>query len=574
MVTIRQSKKWLRDLFVLSLMGIYGATGYAAPGADELQKQQNVIEQKERDASAKREDAELQRRHKEEMLRLQGKKADAKSFVLPEEENGFFIQEIYLRQSEFSDRFLWITEYLQQFENQRIGVKGINMLINKINEAIVDKGYPTTRIYIEEQDLSQGKLFFTLAPGTVRQIRFAQTNTWGTYGNAFPLKQGSLLAIRDIEQGLEQMKRIPSQDVDIQIAPADAPGQSDIILTVKRTKPWRLVTSLDNSGTKETGKRQASASFELDQLFSINDLFYLSINSDGEQAGERQGTRANSFYYSVPMGRATFAFSHSDNEYYQMVTHAVVPFRSSGEFSSDQISITHLLQRDQKSKTQLEYSITHKKRRSYINGTEIEVQRQNTTAVRTGIAHKQYIGQGVLDISLQWQKGVPWLGAQPGPTDGLPGEATSQYNIYLLGLSFSTPTDFIRKNSEYNLSIRGQHTNDRLYGSDFFSIGGRYTVRGFDEEQTLSAERGFVVRNELQMPIDKKHRLYTALDYGKVQGPSSSYLTGTDLLGGAIGVRGKIKSLQYDCFIGWPLHGPSGFTTEKRTYGFQFVQQM
>ncbi|WP_196302056.1 POTRA domain-containing protein, partial [Ralstonia solanacearum] len=33
-----------------------------------------------------------------------------------------------------------------------------------------------------------------------------------------------LLNLRDLEQGLEQMKRVASQDVDMQIVPTDVPG--------------------------------------------------------------------------------------------------------------------------------------------------------------------------------------------------------------------------------------------------------------------------------------------------------------------------------------------------------------
>ncbi|WP_196304116.1 POTRA domain-containing protein, partial [Ralstonia solanacearum] len=47
--------------------------------------------------------------------------------------------------------------------------------------------------------------------------------------------------LRDLEQGLEQMKRVASQDVDMQIVPTDVPGVSDVVISVKRAKPWTVV---------------------------------------------------------------------------------------------------------------------------------------------------------------------------------------------------------------------------------------------------------------------------------------------------------------------------------------------
>lgn len=100
-------------------------------------------------------------------------------------------------------------------------------------------------------------------------------------------------------------------------------------------------------------------------------------------------------------------------------------------------------------------------------------------------------------------------------------------------------------------------------------------MRGFDGEQTLSAEDGIIVRNELRFPIENlPHQIYFAIDYGKVHGPSTEYLLGTELVGGAIGVRGQYKNFSYDAFVGWPIKKPDGFTCDSRTYGFMITAEI
>jgi len=217
----------------------------------------------------------------------------------------------------------------------------------------------------------------------------------------------------------------------------------------------------------------------------------------------------------------------------------------------------------------------HKTRHSYIDGTEIEVQRQKTTAMQAGFNHRQYMGASVLNTGIKWQKGLPWF-ADAGPTDGMSGEATTQYNMYLLDADFIAPVAFgDGYDAQYNLSIRAQKSDQRIYGSEFFSIGGWYSVRGFDGEQTLSAEDGIIIRNELRFPIEKyPHQLYVALDYGKVSGPSTKYLLGTELVGGAVGMRGRMGIFNYDAFVGWPIKKPDGFICDSRTYGFMLTAQI
>lgn len=564
-----------RNFGFLGLVLLAGIVLPSFANAAPIDTQQNIIAQKEQEQASKRAEQELQHRVSQSMAKSQQQGGHLEAFVLPKEENSFKVKQFVLYAPKYGYKFSWIEEYLKQFNGQKIGVKGINELLRRINQEIAARGYVTTRISVGEQDLTKGKFTFTLVPGLIGEIKFRNENTWGTWHNAVCMKRGSLLNIRDIEQTIDNFNNVPSQSADIKLEPGTKEGESNLVIDIKRNKPWTLMTSIDNSGTKSTGKAQMSATLQFLQPFSANDVFYASWNEDATQSGEKKGTRANSFYYSVPFGKERFTFSHSKNDYHQTVEYAVNPFVSSGKFTSDSISWTHLLQRDDKSKTDFELAFVHKTRHSYIDGTEIEVQRQKTTAMQVGVNHRQYLGASVLDASLKWQKGLPWY-ADAGPTDGMEGEATTQYNMYLFSANYTAPVPFGEKyNAQYNVSVRGQKADQRIYGSEFFSIGGWYSVRGFDGEQTLSAEDGIVVRNELRFLIDNlPHQIYMALDYGKISGPSTEYLLGTELVGSAIGVRGRAGIFSYDAFVGYPIKKPEGFTTASRTYGLMVTAQI
>ena len=154
-----------------------------------------------------------------------------------------------------------------------------------------------------------------------------------------------------------------------------------------------------------------------------------------------------------------------------------------------EISVQKLLYRDRTRKTQGQFKLIKRKRHSFINDTEIEVQRQETTAYQSpaaqavlGIKHDRYAA--ILS------KGYAMVAAEPGLTDQVEGTATTRYSLYGLNLNIAAPVKLGKVQGRYTFNLRGQYTTDVLYGADQFSIGGRYTVRGFDGEQTLSAEMG------------------------------------------------------------------------------------
>lgn len=126
---------------------------------------------------------------------------------------------------------------------------------------------------------------------------------------------------------------------------------------------------------------------------------------------------------------------------------------------------------------------------------------------------------------------------------------------------------------QYRATFRGQHSPDTLYTTEQFTIGNRWTVRGFDGETTLAAEKGWFLRNELEMPLGRSgSAFYLALDGGRVSGPSARYLRGRTLAGTVAGLRGDVfKHLSYDMFLGGPLHQPPGFPNHWMVAGFSLA---
>jgi len=473
------------------------------------------------------------------------------------------------------DRFAFAREWLAHYRGQCVGKAGLDVLTKGLQQAILSEGYITTRVLLPAQDLSTGTLKFALVPGVIRKLRYADPDTRGTWKTAFPARDGDLLNLRDLEQGLEQSKRVASQDVDMKIEPTDTPGESDVVISMKRAKPWSAVASVDNSGSRATGKLQGNLSVGIDNPLGLNDVLTAGASQDLEFGDKRLGTHGFNGSYSLPWGYWTATLSGSANTYYQNIAGVNQTFVSSGNSQTAALRLARVLRRSQTDVFGVEFQLSKRFGESFIDGTDIPTQRRNNTFIEAGLTDRHYFGAAQLDGTLAYRQGIGGLGATPDPH---PDGPTYRYHLAVLDTNLSVPFSIKTQNFRYVTTVHAQFTNDTLFYLDDLTIGSRYTVRGFDGETMLAAEKGFYWRNELQMPLGQTGQtLYTGIDYGRVFGPNSAFLAGTQLAGAVIGLRGnvgtRIGGFAYDVFAGTPVYKPAAFPTARVTLGFQATAQ-
>ncbi|HDR9133167.1 ShlB/FhaC/HecB family hemolysin secretion/activation protein [Burkholderia vietnamiensis] len=475
------------------------------------------------------------------------------------------------------DRFAFAREWLNHYEGQCVGKQGIDVLIRGLSQAILARGYVTTRVLIPEQDLSTGTLKLSLIPGMIRHVRFADEKLRGTWKTAFPTRDGEVLNLRDLEQGLEQMKRVSSQDVSMQIVPGDLPGESDVVLDVKRSKPWTVVASIDNSGTRATGKLQGNLSVGIDNPLGLNDMLNVGVSQDLEFGDKRLGSHGWNGFYTIPWGYWAATLSASTNTYYQQIAGVNQTFIASGNSKTVDFKLARVLARSQNDVFGGYFRLSRRFGQSFIEDTEISQQRRNNTIIELGVTDRHYFDGAQFDGSAAYRQGVGGFGAQDDILAAGAGP-TYRFKMAVLDANLSVPFAIGKQPFRYVGTFHGQYTGNTLYYLDDMTIGSRYTVRGFDGETMLASSRGFYWRNELQMPIGQTGQaIYAGLDYGRVWGPQPIALVGTQLAGAVIGVKGSIGTrfgaYAYDLFAGTPIYKPSGFPTARVTFGFQLTSQ-
>lgn len=487
----------------------------------------------------------------------------------PTEENPCFTIHHLALQGEASEQFQWALASAADANGRCLGAQGIVLAINKVQNAILAKGYVTTRVMAQEQDLTQGILTLTLQPGRISDIRFGQPTSWrGRLWNAIPASRGDILNLRDVEQGLENLKRVSSATADIEIVPGEQEGASDLRVNWQEKRPVRLSLGLDDSGSESTGRYLGTATLAIDAPFAHNDLFYANIGRDMFAQGP-YGNRSNTLNYFFPVGYWAFSANYSDYTYHQNIPNANEVLSYNGKSDSVVVTVSRLLFRNQSHKTTLNMRTYRKHATNSVNGIEIEQQRRRTAGWELGVNQRSYFGDTTVDANVSWRRGTGAFGATRAPEEAT-HSGSARTGVLLGDVSIHQPFTFVDQSLRYSTTLRGQWSANALTPQERLAIAGRYTVRGFDGEQMLSGERGIVWRNELGWNIRSRgHELYLALDYGRVGGPGTRYLVGHQLAGSAVGLRGALwQHISYDVFAGVPLLKPDAFHTSGATAGF------
>ncbi|WP_249065685.1 ShlB/FhaC/HecB family hemolysin secretion/activation protein [Pseudoxanthomonas broegbernensis] len=494
---------------------------------------------------------------------------------LPSRESPCFpIQRIVL-EGEASERFGWALKAADPAgdpaRGRCLGTQGVNVVLKRVQNAIIARGWVTTRVLAAPQDLKSGVLALTLVPGRIGGVRLdAASAPQAGLRTAVPARPGALLNLRDIEQALENFQRVPTVRADIQIVPtqgeAGLPGQSDLLIAWGQRGRVRSHLSLDDAGSRATGKLQAGATLSLDNGLHLNDLFYVNLGRGVFNGGGRE-TSSWTVHYDLPYGYWLLGATAGGYEYGQTVAGAYESYVYSGTSGNAELRVDRLLLRDADSKTGVHARGWLRRSNSFIDDTEVLVQRRRTAGWELGVSHKRFLAAGALDLGLAYRRGTGAFGALHAPEEAF-GEGTSRSGVILANAQWGMPLRWGGQRLRYAASWRGQWNRTPLVQQDHFAIGGRYSVRGFDGESSLSGARGWWLRNDLGLALGGGQELYLGADYGRVGRTGSQRLPGGHLAGAVVGLRGGWRGLYWDGFVGAPIHATAGFPASGTVLGF------
>ncbi|RQQ05670.1 ShlB/FhaC/HecB family hemolysin secretion/activation protein [Burkholderia stagnalis] len=485
----------------------------------------------------------------------------------PAETPCFDIHEIEWRGA---DAFPWL-RHAVPLDHACIGQNGLSMLREWAGQRLVARGYITSLVSIPPQDLSTGRLIIEVLPGRIGAIDDARGRI-GWAPIVFPRGAHALLNVRDLDQALENVRRLPGQSAAaFDLVPGASLGDTDIVVRhPDDARRVRFVATADNGGLDATGRNQLGAIVAIDSPLRLYDQLIVTYNTDAALRNKSLGSQAKSAAWNVPVGYASFSLGISE-----WTSRQTLAPELPGEVMPPLVQrtrryeagVSYVPYRSGHGKTTLRFRLARREDRSWFGPVELDVFRHDIVSYEVSAAHREKLAHATVDASIGMRASLAGLSAFPGRVNGRP-EWDGRYRVYSATLGADAPFRIGARPFGYRGFLQLQYAPGALPSTEYLQIGGRYTVRGFDGNQTLAGDSGWFWRNELAAPLFSSHEAYAALDAGAVTGVGSREGAGRDgrtLIGAAFGVRGGYRMLGYDVALGVPLRKPGALQTARPT---------
>jgi hemolysin activation/secretion protein len=440
---------------------------------------------------------EEQRRRLEDLKDLPGKQNVPVTPSAAPEGHCFTIRRIELKGADSlsaADR----KQLIGPYQGHCLGTTQLNEILKVITNHYIDKGLVTTRAYVPQQDLSHGLLQVLVVEGKLENLRSDDDSGLSNREvvMTFPGREGQIVNLREIEQMVDQINRLPSNAAQMELVPGQQVGGSDVVVKNTPQKPWRATLSRNNDGQRSTGEQQWNAGVEWDSPLGLADQLVLRGGHDA-LSDHQQASRNGLLAYSLPWGWWTFSYSYSESEYRSVAKAQGISFQQTGDSQNHQLRAERVVHRDALSKTSLNAGLAYLRTNNYIEDSKLALSSNRLTEAQFGINHGRRVGSAFVNVDLGLQQGAGALDAQGNSHPG-PGEPDARYRKYTGTLSYLQPFQLWGEQLAFTSLATGQRSEDVLYSPQRMSLGGSSSVRGY-KDQFLSGDSGGYWRNELRL---------------------------------------------------------------------------
>lgn len=458
-----------------------------------------------------------------------------------------------------------VADLTASFEKRCLSAEDITMLMGELTRLYLQQGWVMARVYLPTQPIADDQLRLQVIEGKVAAVRVEDGGAHSINpAMVAPFTVGQPLNMRDFEQALDQINRLASNDATIDMLAGDAPGDTVVLLRNQPRKRWQAQFSLDNQGSESTGRHQAGVTLSHDNPFGLNDFTSLNLRQTVPNKRGERGSESANFSYVLPFGYQTLSLNLGGSRYaIPIASPSGATFYNRGNSENGGLRLDRVLFRDAGNRLAANLALNHKRTRSYLEGTLLDAASRKLTVLDTGISADTTLAGGSLSLEAGYSRGLTALGARRDTDNLTDQDPHAQFQKWTIGGSYRKSIELAGLSLQYSGQWSGQYAQQMLYGSEQFSIGSLYSVRGFDK-QSLSGEHGFYWRNEIatRLPFDLAGvrgslRPWLGLDRGVVRSRGQDVPQGW-LSGMAAGLQLQlVNGVNLEVIATRPLSGPA-----------------
>jgi hemolysin activation/secretion protein len=366
---------------------------------------------------------------------------------------------------------------------------------------LAQQGYPFSIAYLPEQDITDGVVRVVVTLARLNEeitIQGARYFAEQQYRAALRLRPGAPLAEQNLQTDVDWINRNPFRAAAIEARAGSEPGTTQLVLRVRETRPVRVFVSANNSGTESTKEERATFGVNWGNAFGLGHQLSAQWNSSWDFDTLR--SVSGSYVADLPWRhtlRASGAYSR---------TNALVapPFTLRGE--SWQVGLDYdvpLAASAAGFDHAWTFGVDFKASDNNFTFAAIPITDNLTHVAQARVSYTGNLARPGSHTSFA----LTLTGAPGGLTDRNEdrfftlsrGGAKAAYVYVRANATHSIRLDRVKPGLAWALRFQGQHSSDTLLGSEQFSGGGAYLVRGYEEDEAYG-DNGVLLGQELRLP--------------------------------------------------------------------------
>lgn len=415
-------------------------------------------------------------------------------------------------------------EKAQELVAPYVGRKKVYGDVQKALEALENEfrrlGYGTVQVYVPEQELTTGVVRLQVSEGVVGKVTITG-NKYFDNDNiraALPdLKEGAAPNMRQLSENVQLSNENPAKQVEVTLGTSEQEGKVDVRVEVKEEDPTRLYVTLDNTGTKATGKHRIGVSYQNANVGNRDQVVTLAYTTAVDAPS---GVKVDIFSvgYRLPLYAigdsidVIYGNSSTNTPASVLAPGGTLALNGKGEIIG--LRYNHIFPRkgEYTSKLVLGFDYKYMNSRCNTNGVPTPIDPPGVTGSCTPYTLRpisatysgvwQQPGQAV-DYNLGFIHHLFPMGSRyvgPAGTDRYSfvtgRQTTDTFTAWRAGGSYSRalPGDWLAR-----AAVSGQYANNPLPPGEQLGLTGNTTVRGF-LERAVAVDRGYVANLEVYTP--------------------------------------------------------------------------
>lgn len=526
---------------------------------DINQQEQNIIKQQERmlDLYKKQQEQnyinrELESANKRDKLiqQEQENKENATQKV-------YFFKSIVLSNFSVSDE---LKNDIFTYIERNLSAEDILEIIQKTTNYFVAKGYTTSIATIKKIDDEKKELILEMKWGYVDEIYLNDKEKAWQILFGIPLKNNDKFNIFALDQGLDNLNN-SSYFHNIQIKPSHKDGYSNIFI-YDNFYAYGLNVSLDNSSSEDRGAFRLNIGYTQNNILNLNDSLNLFFIHRFIKQPRDNKENIYVLNYSIPFFYIKLLYSLQ----YSSSNYRLTPSISNANDSlRHKVDLFWVIYRSQINKISLYANTSIKDNTNKIGDSRLESSSGRYTNISAGLEMISRIFNGSLFFNIEYQMGVPYLGAKKNSPQSI---YDFEYRKFLFNLVYQK---YIFSNQtlgiSYKTSLSGSYSPKTLLTNDKMLVGDEYSVRGF-KESSVAWDYGIYMNNTFSLTFLEP---YSYLDFEPFIGLDFAYgrdylLPNDTLVGVAVGIQYRLKNFSLSLTCSHALHKSSNMPDESMPF--------